>query len=81
MEDWGHSPRSAILGSGDLLAAVPPLLVEEGPAPRCTATTAAAEDVLTLENFIRELPGVVKERQVRGIPPGSAEDPIQNLFE
>jgi hypothetical protein len=36
---------------------------------------------VSLENFIQQLPIVVKERQFRGIPAGSVEDPIQNLFE
>ncbi|GKY96518.1 hypothetical protein MPSEU_000611400 [Mayamaea pseudoterrestris] len=65
-EEWEYSPRSTIL-AGDLTL-LPPFLVDDEPHG------------VSLENFIREVPNVVKDRQLRGIPAGSEEDPIQNLF-
>ena len=65
-EEWENSPRSTIL-AGDL-SLLPPLVDE-----RCHQ--------VSLENFIRDLPAVIKERQLREIPAGSSADPIQNLFE
>jgi hypothetical protein len=67
MDLFEQSPRSTIL-SGDLHS-VPHLVSEE--------TDGA---VVSLEDFIRDVPAVIKERQVHEIPAGSEEDPIQRLF-
>lgn len=67
MDLFEQSPRSTIL-SGNLHS-VPHLVSEE--------TDGA---VVSLEDFIRDVPAVIKERQVHEIPAGSEEDPIQRLF-
>jgi hypothetical protein len=65
-ECFEMSPRSAIL-SGDLNS-VPSILDDVG----CT---------VSLKNFIKEIPNAVNERQRHKIAAGSADDPIQKLFE
>ena len=64
-DEWEYSPRSTIL-TGDL-SLLPPLVDEPHR--------------VSLENFLRDIPSMIKERQLRDIPAGSPSDPIQNLFE